>query len=201
MGSRAGSDAHRSHACSWPTCWHQAPATPMGQRPWQLPPRHHGAVRTPPAQLLCQERETGMNPASPWKEIGSLHEACVVPTTGPLGTSQSLPTASQQLPTDLAAWRSLSPNLTAGASLQPGAWACAAVMAGRQSIPPAEDLAGWADSLGRGHFSFAPSIRTAPSAGMRGQTHSVGPRHISLVCQQCLISSPHALQAAIALNM
>lgn len=116
-----------------------------------------------------------MNPASPWWEIGLLHKPCVVPTTGPLGTSQSLPTVSQQLPTDLAAWRSLGPNLTAGTSLRPGAWACAAAMAGRQSIPPAEDLASWADSLGRSRSSFALSICTTPSAGVRGQTHSAGP--------------------------
>lgn len=190
MGSRAGSNAHRSHACSWPTCQHQAPTTLVGHRPWQLPPRHWGAVYTPPAQPLCQEREPGMNPASAWRETGSLHKPCVVPTTGPLGTSQSLPTVSQQLPTDLAAWRSPSPNLTAGTSLRPGAWVCTVVMAGRQSIPPAEDLAGWADSLGRGHSSFAPSVCTTPSAGMCGHIHSAGPRRTSLACQRHLLSSP-----------
>lgn len=67
-----------------------------------------------------------MNPASPRWETGSLHKPCVVPTVGFPVTSQNLPTVSQQLPTDLAAWRSLSPNLIAGISLRPGAWVCAA---------------------------------------------------------------------------
>lgn len=52
--------------------------------------------------------------------MGSVHKPFVVRTMGPQGTSQSWPAASQQLPTDLAAWTSLSPDLNTGTSLEPG---------------------------------------------------------------------------------
>lgn len=55
--------------------------------------------------------EPGLNSVSPWWGSGSLHKRCVGPTTWPPGTSQGSPTVSQQLPTNLAAWRSLSPDL------------------------------------------------------------------------------------------
>lgn len=201
-GTRAGSDAHRSCA--------PAPGRPVSTKP---PPhwwgRDHNSLpqstmglRTPYLHSLCTRRaRRGRNPASPQWETGLLHKPCVVSTTGLPGMSQSLPTVSQQLQTDLAAWRSLSPNLTAGASLRPYAWACATGMAVRQSIPPAEDLAGWADLLGHCHSSFAPSICTTPSAEMYGQMHSAGPQHTSLACWQSLLSSLYTPQAAIALNV
>jgi len=69
-------------------------------------------------------------------------------------------------------------------------------MAERQSIPPAEDLAGWAD-----RWDAVPAAVLTPSAGMHGQTHNVGPRCTSCACRRRLLSSPHAPQAAVALNV
>lgn len=111
-----------------------------------------GAAHTPPAQLPRQSpgagEQAGDKPSESVLGNRLLRQTLCGPCPGAPGTSQSLPTVSEQLPTDLAAQRSLSPNLTAGASSRPGAWACAEAMAGKQSIPPAEASACWAESLG-----------------------------------------------------
>lgn len=65
--TKAGRDAHRSCACSWPTHQHQAPTMLVGQRLRQIPPSHRGAAHTPAVQPLQQaDSKPGMDPASPW---------------------------------------------------------------------------------------------------------------------------------------